>query len=422
MVAVEPLSPKREQFIPVRKRELFAALLAAVPASETANASRLYELIVAFIHHEFLRELEVLHDTYHLVDPDQPRTADAEAIEAAYGTVTASLEQVLRSANFVEVDAELTRRAQSEQGRIRTPLRNSSHQFRSIRLFRRGEHRETLDRRSLYGLRKHSETIDVYDEVVLLAAVRPDTAHEPQRRGRRRRKLAARHGSVMIKYFHDIAVADLDALYPGAEIVLSNGDRLSLGLPALIAGIPLAIKLAPALLVLYGVVRFYLGGPPPGAANLAEALVVAGGLLALGGFLGNQWTSFQRRALLHQRELNDMIYFHNVTNNVGIFDHLTHEAEEQDVKETLLAYFTLLGAPAPLTQAELDDRIEAWLKAQFQLDIDFEVDDGLRKLEAYGLLRREGQRLAVRPLAEAFAALDRRWDEFFVPGGPSVTG
>lgn len=412
---------RREQYIPARKRELFAALVAdLVPAGDAAMAGRFYELLVAFIHHDFLRQLELLHDTYHLVDADQPRTADPEAIETAYGTVSASLEQVLRSANFVEVEPELTRRAQTEQGRIRTPLRNSAAQFRTIRLFRRGEHRETLRRRSLYGIRRHSESIDVYDEVVLLAALRPDSAHEPPRRGRRRR-LAVPRGSVMIKYFHDIAVADLDALYPGAEVVLSNGDRLSLGLPALIAGIPLAIKLAPALLVLYGVLRFYLGGPPPGAANLAEALVVAGGLVALGGFLGSQWTSFQRRALLHQRELNDMIYFHNITNNVGIFDHLIHDAEEQDCKEALLAYFVLAAAPG-LAEPELDARIEAWLKARFDLDVDFEVDDALRKLERYGLLLRDGERLSVAALDAAFAALDARWDDFFIPAPPQTTG
>src|SRR5262249_4893552 len=139
---------------------------------------------------------------------------------------------------------------------------------------------------------------------------------------RRRRRLVAPQGSVMIKYFHDIAVADLDALYPGAQVVLSVGDRLSLGLPAIVAGIPLVIKLVPAVLVLYGLVRFYFGGQPRGAANLSEALVVAGGLIAVGGFMGNQWTKFQRRALLHQRAVNEMIYFHNITNNVGIFDHI----------------------------------------------------------------------------------------------------
>lgn len=420
MTAATAPEVPREQFIPARRRELIEALVGGLGADAPA-AHSFCTLMVALIHHQFLGDLELLHDTYHLVDPDQPRTADAAAIEAAHGTITTCLEKVLRSANFVEVDPALTEKAQKEAGRVRVPLRNSAAQFRAVRLFRRGEHVETLALRSLYGLRKHSQPIAVYDEVVLLAALGPDTDHTPPRRGRRR-ALTVPRGSVMIKYFHDIAVADLDALYPGAEVVMSMGDRLSLGLPALIAGIPLAIKLAPAALVLYGVLHYYFGGQPPGASSLAEALVVAGALLALGGFLSNQWTKFQRRALLHQRELNDMIYFHNITNNVGLFDHLIHEAEEQDVKEALLAYFLLLAAPTPPTQAELDARCEGWLKAQFSLDVDFEVDDALGKLEAHGLLRRDGERLSVLSLPDAFAALDRRWDDLFATAPAGVSG
>lgn len=427
--ASTPSLDTRGQFIATRKRALFDALVAdlGLEGERAAEAAGFYELLVALIHHRFLRELELLHDAYHVVDPGEPPGGDAEAVEAAYATVSSSLERVLRAGNFVEVDAALVAAAQTSHGRLRTPLRNGADDFRELRLFRRGEHRETLVRKSFYGLRKQTTAIDVYDEVVLLAAMKPapEPSLEPSdgsRARRRPRKPPARHGSVMIKYFHDIAVADLDALYPGAQVVLSLGDKLSLGLPALVAGIPLAIKIIPALLVLYGLARFYLGERPPDEASLGEALVVAGALIALGGFLTNQWTKFQRRALLHQRAVNDMIYFHNITNNVGIFDHIIHHAEEQDAKEALLAYFTLL-AEGPLDQAALDARIETWLQGRLNLDLDFEVDDALGKLEALGLLRRDGERLAVLPLPEALAVLDRHWDDLFAyaqsPGNPA---
>ncbi len=417
-LAAAPLD-KRDQYIPARKRELFAALLAdlVLDADADAPAARVYELMVALIHHEFLRELELLHDAYILLDPDEPRGGDAAAGEAAYAALSTSLEHVLKSANFIEIDPALVQQARTEVGRVRASLRHNAVDFRNLRLFRRGQHGETIVRRSWLGLRKRIERLEVFDEVVLVAAVRPshNIAPEPPGRRRRKRKLAGPHGSVLIKYFHDIAIADLDAIYPGSEVVLSTGDKLSLALPALIAGIPLVLKLIPAALVLYGVMRLYMGGRPPGAASLTEALIVAGGLIALGGFLGNQWTSFQRRALLHQRDVNEMIYFHNITNNVGIFDHIIRNAEEQDCKEAVLAYFTLAGAKQPLTQAELDSRIEAWLKTRLGLDVDFEVDDALRKLDAYGLLLREGDRLTVPNLYKAVAVLDRHWDNLFGP-------
>ena len=51
--------------------------------------------------------------------------------------------------------------------------------------------------------------------------------------------------------------------------------------------------------------------------------------------------------------------------------------------------FPLSGEP--LTQPDLDRRIEAWLKERFDLDVDFEVDDALAKLERLGLLKRDGE-------------------------------
>ena len=64
-------------------------------------------------------------------------------------------------------------------------------------------------------------------------------------------------------------------------------------------------------------------------------------------------------------------------------------------------------------QADLDRTIEAWLKSAFELDVDFEVDDALAKLDRLGPLRRDGERLSVPPPGEALAQLDKVWDDYF---------
>jgi hypothetical protein len=50
----------------------------------------------------------------------------------------------------------------------------------------------------------------------------------------------------------------------------------------------------------------------------------------------------------------------------------------------------------------------------FDVDIDFEVDDALAKLERLGLLKRNNKELSVLPLDEALILLDQRWDNFFL--------
>ena len=75
---------------------------------------------------------------------------------------------------------------------------------------------------------------------------------------------------------------------------------------------------------------------------------------------------------------------------------------------------------SPPTEKELDLRIEQWLKDTFAVDIDFEVDDALAKLERLGLLKHDGERLTVRPPEEALARLDYEWDNYFQYNVPTA--
>lgn len=414
-MSIEAPLDKRGQFIKARKREVFQALAADLNLSAYGDAAdRFYQLLTATMHYEYLGELEQLHDAYHYLAPSHPVGGSEAPVsqDAAFETLSVSLERVLAGANFVEITPEQMYRATQEAGRVKTPVQTAVGDFRKIRLFRRGGHTEEIERRSWWGLRKKQVTIEIFDEVVLFAALKPET-EMPKKKKKKRRDRTVPPGSVMIKLFHNIAVADLDILFPGVRVVMTNRDKLMLGLPALIAGIPLLIKLAPAFFVLYGLLRFYLGEAQPGEDSIGEALIVASGILALFGFLTNQWIKYERRALRYQKEVADTIYFHNVTNNVGIFDHIIGTAEEQDCKEALLAYLFLLTADAPVTEGELDHKIEVWLERRFSLKVDFEVDDALRKLERFGLLTRNGEHLSVLPLPAALRELDRRWDSAF---------
>src|SRR6267142_2520410 len=154
-----------------------------------------------------------------------------------------------------------------------------------------------------------------------------------------------------------------------------------------------------------------------------RALAALSGLVALGGFLMQQWVKYQRQSLKYQKELTDNVYFRNINNNAGIFDYIIGAAEEQECKEAFLAYYFLSTSPTPLTEAELDQRIEKWLADKFTIDIDFEVDDALAKLERLELLRRDGVRLSVPPPADTLVRLDYHWDNYFqynVPSQPAA--
>jgi hypothetical protein len=146
---------------------------------------------------------------------------------------------------------------------------------------------------------------------------------------------------------------------------------------------------------------------------MKRALAAISGLIALGGFIMRQWMKYQRQSLKYQQELTDNVYFRNINNNAGIFDYLIGAAEEQECKEAILAYYFLLTETEPLTQEALDARVEDWLRTTFGVDIDFEVDDALGKLERLAILKRDGDTLSVPPMDAALVELDRTWDNFF---------
>ena len=84
-----------------------------------------------------------------------------------------------------------------------------------------------------FGWRRRKIEIDVHDDVVLFAAMRPKEQIASKRVLRRLERRKLRPGRVLIKYFRNIASGDLKALFPNIQVVMSDKDKLMLGVPAL---------------------------------------------------------------------------------------------------------------------------------------------------------------------------------------------
>ena len=406
---------ERDHFIPVRKIDVLNAVIAqGALASEPEREKfrQFCRLLGAIYHYQYFDQLERLRNDYFYFSPDTDGHArfDSATVERAYGDLIDALTKVLHGANFIEVPHEEIERAHREHGIVRVNIKAPLDDYREVRFFRRGHHKETVEISEWLGFRKRSVEFGVYDDVVLLVTMKGASAETGRKRGL---KPKVRPGAVLLKYFRDIASADLNALFPDVRVVMGLRDRFMLGVPALIGGVPILLKLASTLTVLFLVASFYLGlSNAVRDEEMAGALAAVSGLIALGGFMVTQWVRFQRQSLLHQKILSDNVDYRNVNNNGGIFDYIIGEAEERECKEAFLAYYFLLKDGAP-TEDALDQRIEAWLKKTFDADVDFECDDALAKLERLGLLKRDGDKLLVQPLGEALIGLDHIWDNFF---------
>ena len=320
---------------------------------------------------------------------------------------------MLKNANYVPVPLEEVTQTPTGGRFVRVAVDTPMDDYREVTFFRRGHHQEPTVVRRWFGLRNETQESWVYDNVLLTVVIKND-AELSKRQRKRFEKSQFRPGSILIKYFRNIAPGDLKMLLPRVRVVMSLFDKLTIAVPALAGAVPLIINLLPLLTVLFLVGGFYLGiSSSVRQEDVLKAFVALTFVAGLGGLVMRQRLKYERLSLKYQKEISDHFYFRNISNNAGIFDYIVGTAEEQECKEAFLAYYFLLTAAEPPDQEALDEQIEKWLAETFHVDVDFEVDDALGKLQRLGLLKRDNGRLTVIPVKEALEVLDDRWDNIF---------
>lgn len=406
-------TPRRDQFIPVRKSEIIAALVEERALSAQAeDVRRFCQLLGSIYHFENYAGLEQLRDDYFHFNPEIGTQSQLgpSALADKRRDLAQTLNAVLKKANYEEISHQEVEEAHNQRVQVRAPLDD----YHLVQFYQRGRHSEKVDVRKWFGLRRNMIDATVFDNVVLVVAVKALVEMTAKRQRKRVKVRDFKPGTILIKYFRNITASDLYMLLPQVRVVMSFADRLTIGLPAVAGAVPLLLNLLPALTVLSLVVGYFLGlVPVVDNDTMVKSFGALTGIAAVVGFILTQRMKYQRRSLQYQKDISDHFYFRNVSNNSGIFDSLVGSAEDQEFKEAALAYFFLLMAGAPLTQKELDDRIEDWLRVKYQLNLDFEVEDAVAKLERLELLERSGHGLTVPPLKQALVKLDTIWDNFF---------
>ena len=411
-------SDRRDQFIPVRKEDLFGALIKQGDLADPAERElfwRFGRTLRTICHYEYSEMLDRLRDDYYYFSPEVAGHAVADRAKSvsAYDDLIRSLDKVLKDANFEELPHEEVTDAHRKRT-LRVEVKAEHDDFREVRFYKRGRHVEQLEVKEWFGLRRREVEIEVFDDIVLVVAMKSQAEIGSRRELRilKRRKIIP--GTVLLKYFRNMACGDLYALFPNARVVMSNFDKAFLGVPAIAGGIPILLKLYATISVLFLVAGIYLGGSGSVKdADIEGALVALMGIVALGGFAVSQWLKYQHQTLKHHMELTENIYFRNVNNNAGIFDYLIATAEDQETKEAALAYHFIRKAEVTPTATDVADRVERWLAKNFGVNIDFKIANALETLNRFGLVRREGEQLFVPSLEPAIAQLRQVWNNFF---------
>lgn len=256
----EAAGDRRDQFIPVRKRDIVDALCAQRTfADEAAHDQfrQLSRLLGSIFHYEYFDQLERVRDDYFYFNPElDPRARlDADQLDRTYRDLLEVFIKVLNGANFIEVSHAEVERALREQAVVRVNIKVPVDDYRDIRFFRRRRHKEKFTVEKWFGLRKRETEVEVYDDVVLWVAIK-DHEETAEKLAKRVQRQKVRPGCALIKYFRHIAGADLNALFPDVQVVMGLRDKLFLGVLAVVGGLPILFKLASSITVLFLVAGF----------------------------------------------------------------------------------------------------------------------------------------------------------------------
>ena len=387
-----PLGPaRREQFIPLRKTDLAKALprvLALGPAESEAFA-RLCRLLHVLVHCEFQPALEELKETYAPFDPDADTRDLANLTESQLDQRRERLFDkfgwLLERGNFMRLAEEEINAAVGDRSHWGVHLTVDFELFDRLELYYRGDTLGTRYRRRLLGrFRLEEVQVPIYQRLVVVFRLRP---------GRRfSRTLDTQH--VYFKLFKEIPKPDLDMLLPETKVRMTLLDRLRFTLPTL-SGIGIAIyKIVWVTTVALGM-------------SLGFLLLIGGtlgyGVRSLYGYLNTKQK--------YQLNLTQSLYYQNIDNNAGVIHRLLDEAEEQENREVMLAYFFLWReAPAQgWTPGELDRRVERFLHEHAERAVDFEIADALAKLQRFGLARALADKWKALPIDQAMQSLATYW-------------
>lgn len=389
-----------ERFIPVSVEDLVEVL--GKSDLWTVEQSDLFikvsDMFVALYHAQFHKNLLRLKKNYHPYSPDRDTVVVSrpgpQEEKKHIESLIKDIHVILDRANFESLSVDKINECLNKVSPYGVSVSVNLDEFDNIAIYYRGLGHRVLEMRrwETLWLKKRTIIVPIFRRLfVLLKPVMPDEQIELDG--------TQEKNCIYLKLFKNIPQHDLEMLFPNTQVKMRLFDKIKLSLTG---GGGTVTGIAGLMAKFYGAVASIFGI-----------------IVALGGFIVVIWRQIAN--VLHHRtkymaELTKNLYFYNLNNNVGAISQLVDMAEGEEFKEAILAYYFLIAYPdTDFDQDLLDKKIEDYIKDEYGVTIDFEITDGLRKLEECKLLERSKTgSLSVVSLPEALKILNKLWDDMYV--------
>jgi hypothetical protein len=396
----------REHYIPLRQSELVELLARDdnLPAGDRAPFLQFCRLVAAVFHYEYHDHLLRLKDAYAPFDPDADTRALRPLTDAGrqerLDKLFADFTWLMGRANFKHLSRDEIRSAMAGYSDWGVNLDVDFDCFERLEVFVRGDTTGRRTRRRLTKLYRQEEVqLPVFKRLVLILKQRPHRrlGENPDVR------------SVYLKVFKDIPKLDVEMLLPGGQVMMPGFQRLKLGGSLASSVGYIGFKMYQEMTHL---VQGWL---------MRNPLTFWGPISLVLGYGYRQYYGYQQTRQTYSHRLTQSLYYQNMDSNAGVLFRLLDEAEEQECREAVLAYYLLWRQAGDdgWVQARLDDAVEEYLRQRAGLEVDFEIGDALAKLERLGVVERFGEAFRARPVEQALDLLDGQWDNYFHYNDPA---
>ncbi|WP_069471792.1 DUF3754 domain-containing protein [Candidatus Marithrix sp. Canyon 246] len=409
----------KERFIPIGRQDIVDNLLAASHwnSDERQNFNEFCKIFIALYHYKFHQYSESLKHCYTPFNPDndiivqEHNDEDQKQVLQQLNDETVKL---LNKGNYDALDKPALEKAMHADSYYGLNVYVDLDDFEQLVVYYRGSSMMEEYKRTWASLffKKEKIEIPIYKRLFLFLKFKTEDERvkelvaegETEKKARKlvkksRKNLPEQFSEehIFLKLFKNLPRSDLEMLFPNQQVRLKLFDKIRLAVTGGGGTIFGIIKIITAAVI-----------------NPITLIASAIGFIII---IFRQIMDIFTQKTKYMVTLSRNLYFHTLDNNFGVINHLVDVAEEEEAKEAILAYYFLYTqADKNHTQQTLDREIEKYIEEKYQVAIDFEVSDGIRKLREEGILiEQEGGVLKVVDLKQASIIIDEKWDKFFNP-------
>ncbi|MFK7815939.1 MAG: TMEM143 family protein [Gammaproteobacteria bacterium] len=423
------------QFIPCSRHVLINKCCNQPDLSkEQARQFRSFaEILAAYQHYISQQKLEQMKLAYAYLSPNQETPLfpklDNDELKLQADILADTFGSTLRDANYKELEQVDIEKAFKTFSLVPVNTDVDLRDYKRIKLFYRGSNTKEVSIKRFFRVKKI--IFENYDRVAVLLHIK-DKGYFDSKKDKD--DLNFSPGKVYLYLYKNIPHYDLELLFPNVKISMSWKDKMMLGVPALGAAIPMAIKVLPSLGLLVGAVALVVFGLDLGDKFNVEVgdkkaiypllVAVLSTSIALGGFAVRQYVKYKSKRLEFLKKVTDVLFFKSLDVSQGTLNAIVDSAEEEQTKEAILVYTLMVNEKKPLSEDEIASKVNLWIKKQFLIDADVNIKRALKQLhDLRAPYLNEGEKSVIEKLpddryqvsepAVAKYILDYIWDHAF---------